>query len=292
MLRRLATIGIAVPLLTATMAAAPQVAQAAARDGVCDTGEFCLYYNSDQQGSVSDFAGSITDYGATQPSCYVFNGAGAGKGLCVKNHAASVWNRTSGPVTVYFNSNYAGVNQSIAASAKANLNASLKNQNASHKLGTTRTNLSYSLYNLSGGSVTCGFNGYVNTPGHHEGIDIARGIDSPVRALVSGQVINVVRGARGGSGLSTIAVYNASYDKTILYLHSAPLSTLAVGQTIGKGQQIAKEDWRGISSSTGRHTHVEMRLGRRTLAAKSVNDPVLENPDPTSFWNARGYNVR
>jgi len=283
-------------LLGATVVAAPS-AQAAGRDGTCTTGEFCLYYNSDQQGSVSDFpaAGleSIPDYG-TGTSCYVFKTAGvAGSGQCVKNNAASVRNLTTKSVTVYFNSGYGGATQTIAAGAAANLNATLKNNNASHRpTPTGRTNLSYSLYNLSGGTITCGFNGYVNTPGKHEGIDIARGLGSPVRALVSGQVTRITRGSRGSAGLSTIAIYNATYNKTIVYLHSAPLSTLAVGQQISKGQQIAVEDYRGIASSSSRHTHVEMRLGKQTSAAKSVNDYVLENPDPTTFWNARGYNIK
>ncbi|MGW2314972.1 peptidase inhibitor family I36 protein, partial [Actinomadura luteofluorescens] len=60
-------------------------ASAASRDGKCDSGEFCYYYNSDNQGSISDFTGSIADYGTTQPSCYDFKGDGNGKGLCVKN---------------------------------------------------------------------------------------------------------------------------------------------------------------------------------------------------------------
>lgn len=152
--------------------------------------------------------------------------------------------------------------------------------------------MSFSLYKLSGGRITAGFDGYVNTPGRHEGIDITRGVGSPVRALVSGQVINIVRGANGSSGLSTIAIYNATYDKTIVYLHSAPLSSLFVGQNVSRDQQIATEAWRGVSTSNSAHTHVEMRQGRRTSAAKSVNDWTLENPNPTPFWNARGYNVR
>jgi murein DD-endopeptidase MepM/ murein hydrolase activator NlpD len=206
-----------------------------------------------------------------------------------------VWNRSAKTVRVYFNSGYSGASQGVAAGARANLNATLKNENASHQFGAvnpSNTNLSYSLYQLSGGRITCGFDGYVNTPGRHEGIDIARGIGSPVRALVAGKVVNIVRGANGGSGLSTIAVYNATYDKTIVYLHSAPLSGLSIGQTVSRNQKIATEAWRGISSSSAAHTHVEMRLGRRTLAAKSVNDPHLDNPNPTAFWKARGYTVR
>ncbi|MFI5932006.1 peptidase inhibitor family I36 protein [Actinoplanes sp. NPDC051494] len=294
-MKRFKAIAIAALVGAGIVTVVPTAAQAAGRDGVCDSGEFCLYYNSDQGGSVSDFTGSVEDYGDTQPSCYEFKGAGNGKGDCVKNDAASFWNRTSGAVTVYFNSGYAGAAQGIASGAKGNLNATLKNENASHKFGTNSTgneNLSYSLYNASGGSITCGFDGYVNTPGRHEGIDIARGIGSPVRALVSGEVINLVRGANGSSGLSTIAVYNATLDKTVIYLHSDPLDSLAEGDTIKRDQKIATEAWHGVSSSSAAHTHVEMRLGRRELAAKSVNDSTLENPNPTAFWNARGYNVK
>jgi hypothetical protein len=115
-------------------AVAPGAASAAGRDGVCDSGEFCYYYNSNEAGSVSDFTDSQDDYGTTQPTCYEFKGAGAGKGVCVKNNAASVWNRTSKTVRVYFNSNFGGATQDFAAGAKGNLNATLKNNNASHEL--------------------------------------------------------------------------------------------------------------------------------------------------------------
>ena len=125
------------------VAVAPGAASAADRDGGCDSGEFCYYFNSNQAGSVSDFTDSLDDYGATQPSCYEFKGAGEGKGVCVKNNAASVWNRTSKTVRVYFNSNYAGASQDFAAGAKGNLNATLKNNNASHELlGTAPTGCS------------------------------------------------------------------------------------------------------------------------------------------------------
>jgi hypothetical protein len=110
-------------------------ASAASRNGTCDSGEFCYYYNSDFAGSVSDFTESIEDYGTTQPTCYEFKGAGNGQGQCIKNNAASVWNRTSSTVKVYFNSDFGGASQSFAAGAKANLNATLKNNNASHEIG-------------------------------------------------------------------------------------------------------------------------------------------------------------
>lgn len=136
LLRRLAAAGaVTATLLTGLLVTAAPAQAATARNGVCETGEFCYYFNSDHAGSLSDFSGSISDLGATQPSCYDFKSVGNGKGTCVKNHAASVWNRTSGPVTVFFNSGYAGAEQTVAADGKVNLNSALKNQNASHLFG-------------------------------------------------------------------------------------------------------------------------------------------------------------
>jgi len=133
MRRLMGILGLAVSMLVGAVVA-PGAAFAADRDGTCDSGEFCYYYNSNEAGSVSDFTDSVDDYGTTQPTCYDFKGAGAGKGVCVKNNAASVWNRTSKTVRVYFNSNNAGASQDFAPGAKGNLNATLKNNNASHEL--------------------------------------------------------------------------------------------------------------------------------------------------------------
>ncbi|MEV4583206.1 SpoIID/LytB domain-containing protein [Nonomuraea jabiensis] len=119
--------------LGGTVLAAASPASAAARDGVCDTGEFCYYFNSNNQGSLSDFTESIDDYATTQPTCYDFKGPGDGKGKCIKNAAASAWNRSSKTVRVYFNSGHTGTYQDFAPGAKGNLNATLKNQNASHQ---------------------------------------------------------------------------------------------------------------------------------------------------------------
>ncbi|MEU6753786.1 CHAP domain-containing protein [Spirillospora sp. NPDC046719] len=133
-LKRTLTFAGAALALTAPLVASGSPAFAAARDGVCDSGEFCYYYNSDEAGSISDFTTSIGDYGTTQPSCYDFKGPGNGQGVCVKNNAASAWNRTSHTVRVYYNSNYGGSYQDFAAGAKGNLNATLKNNNASHQI--------------------------------------------------------------------------------------------------------------------------------------------------------------
>ncbi|MCL2090702.1 MAG: peptidase inhibitor family I36 protein [Micrococcales bacterium] len=138
-------------LAAATVAAAGLVSlqaepsQAAARDGKCDPGEFCYFYNTDYKGSVSDFTASVADYGTTQPSCYEYKGAGDGKGRCIKNDAASAQNNTNQYVRVYYNSNYAGPYVELAPNTRANLTnlrstpagTNLKNNNASHRfMGT------------------------------------------------------------------------------------------------------------------------------------------------------------
>jgi cell wall-associated NlpC family hydrolase len=124
--------------VTPTALASPT--EPAPRDGFCDDGEFCYYYNSDAKGSISDFkVESLGNYGTTLPSCYDFKGGGNGKGQCIKNNAASVWNRTNHSVTVYSNSNYVGAHQDIDAGFKGNLNSALKNNNASHQPANNST---------------------------------------------------------------------------------------------------------------------------------------------------------
>jgi GH24 family phage-related lysozyme (muramidase) len=120
-------------LLTLSFAsAAPAIA--AANDGLCETGEFCYYYSATNAGSMRDFSSSsLPSYTDSTGSCYTFKSAGAGQGECVQNHAASVWNRTSSTVNVYYNSNYGGASQGFASNAKGDLNATLKNNNASHR---------------------------------------------------------------------------------------------------------------------------------------------------------------
>ena len=134
-LRRIASAASILALSIGALAF-PTTAQAAERDGVCDSGEVCFYHNSNQQGSVSDFTGSIPNYGDSQPDCYEFKGSGKGKGECLKNDAASVTNNTDHPVTVYYNSNFKGASQTIPAGTSTNLDPALKNNNASHQIGT------------------------------------------------------------------------------------------------------------------------------------------------------------
>ncbi|WET82570.1 peptidase inhibitor family I36 protein [Amycolatopsis sp. QT-25] len=116
--------------LTSVASAAP-----AARNGRCEDGEFCLNYNLNLSGAVSDFVTSIRNYGSTQPTCYEFIGPGAGAGQCLKNKAKSAQNRSSRPVTVYFNSDYGGDSEGFAPGAARNLKPALRNNVASHRFG-------------------------------------------------------------------------------------------------------------------------------------------------------------
>jgi cell wall-associated NlpC family hydrolase len=143
LMRRFSALLAVISLMASMLGLAVGVAapaSAAARDGVCDSGEFCYYYNSGNVGSVSDFTSSVSDYGTTQPGCYDFKSAAAGQGECIKNNAASVWNRSSQTVRVYFNTAYGGIYQNIGAGYKGGLSAELYNNNASHQfVGTAGT---------------------------------------------------------------------------------------------------------------------------------------------------------
>ena len=74
----------------------------------------------------------------------------------------------------------------------------------------------------------------------------------------------------------------------MIYLHAK--SKVTAGDKITKGQVIASESSIGAGSAV--HTHVEMRPGKQTRASKSVGDPTLDNPNPTTFWSSQGYSVK
>ena len=153
------------------------------------------------------------------------------------------------------------------------------------------TALSTALYKSNSGVISCGFDGYEYLEYHHEGIDFVKGYDSSVYSLIDGVITRVTEGANGSKGLSTIAIYSEATGKTVVYLHTNPLDSLKPGQTVTKGQKIATEAWRSCSKASDTHTHVEVRNGRHTAAAISRNC-ILENENPTSFWNSQGYAVK
>ncbi|GAA1992734.1 peptidase inhibitor family I36 protein [Kitasatospora viridis] len=122
----------AAALGAAVLAAAPAYADG---PGDCPSDVACLFYNSGFQGSYfGDGAGnSQTPENYLYNSWYTFGGGnGSGAGQYVKNNAASVYDyNINYSVTIYYNSNNAGPSQTIGPDAGANLNSTLKNNNAS-----------------------------------------------------------------------------------------------------------------------------------------------------------------
>ncbi|MEU8138807.1 peptidase inhibitor family I36 protein [Streptodolium elevatio] len=115
--------------LGALLVAAPP-AQAAG-PSFCDeaTGDTCLYYNSGRTGGFYGASQNVVNYTSDMKF-----GIGNGKGLPVKNNAASVYNfHRIWNVTIYYNSNKscAYACQSFAPKTGGNLNSQMKNNNAS-----------------------------------------------------------------------------------------------------------------------------------------------------------------
>lgn len=153
--------------------------------------------------------------------------------------------------------------------------------------GGSLTNALYGIH-TDGSKISCGFDGYVSLRQkfgyRHEGIDFTYKPGAAVYSLTDGYVTNVERGS--ANSLSTVAIYYAAADKTVVYLHLAP--TVEPGANVVKGSQIGTEDSRKAGSA---HTHVEVRDGYRTKAAVS-SDTQLVNNNPTAFWNSLGYTVK
>lgn len=91
-------------------------------------GSSCLFYHPDDQGAHFGDRFSINYQG------YVFGGGGAGNGLPVRNNAASAWNNDTQctlHIWVYPLGTSGNIQQSIQSLTYANLNSSLRNNNAS-----------------------------------------------------------------------------------------------------------------------------------------------------------------
>lgn len=133
------------------------------------------------------------------------------------------------------------------------------------------------LYGESGGKISCGFDGYTSTSGRHEGIDCVYSSGHSVYSILDGKVTSA---RQASNGLTTIAIYNSSFDVTIIYLHTKSFA-VSTGETVTQGRKIALEGKNGASSA---HTHVELRPGYQTSASKSTDDPVLNNPNPYPYY--------
>ncbi|OJF11096.1 hypothetical protein BG844_28560 [Couchioplanes caeruleus subsp. caeruleus] len=99
-------------------AGAPQPLAAALSNGVCESGEFCLYRDRNRSGPVKDYGTAVDDTyyrGKTWP---IVGGE-------LDNTASSVWNRTGCEVRVYQFSDYNGNVAVIAAGSWRNFGDTL-----------------------------------------------------------------------------------------------------------------------------------------------------------------------
>ena len=137
------------------------------------------------------------------------------------------------------------------------------------------------LYGGRSGQISCDYDGYSSIAGRHEGIDFVQGRGAAIYSLTAGKVIRITNGADNETDLSTIAIYDADNDKTVIYLHCTPSEHLDAGMMIAQGEFLGLESSRGASID---HTHVEVADGYTFSAKYSVNDAILENSDPYYYW--------
>jgi len=95
--------------------------------------------------------------------------------------------------------------------------------------------------------------------GFHRGIDtfFLKGSSTPVYAIASGVVII--------KGNGYISIYNKALNKTLTYMHTKPLSSLAKHSLVAAGDQIGTEAGRSMNSTTNDqpiHNHFEVNLGQ------------------------------
>ncbi|MFC7593890.1 peptidoglycan DD-metalloendopeptidase family protein [Terrabacter sp. GCM10028922] len=262
MFRRIATSLVAAVGLAAAVVAVAPTASATARNGVCESGEFCLYYNSDHLGSRVDLVNSQRDYGSGA-GCITFVSSGAGQGQCVKNNTASVWNRTSKPVFVFFNSDFGGVYDQIPSGAKVNLNANVKNENASQIIGdaSLRFPLSTTQAHVKSRSpLTWCWDSKVNCHHDYNAADIFANTGTPVISPVAGTVKTVnVR----SSGVGSTVTVKDSFGRLwyFAHMHHSPAPVVVVGQSVSKGQRIGTVGTSAHALGTQPHLHIDMRVG-------------------------------
>jgi hypothetical protein len=127
--RVLAGLTALVTAITGITAAAPAASAASLHD--CPDLYLCFYFNSDFGGAHASYFYSDGDLGN---ELFRYGGTN-GRGVQVKNNAASVVNNAEWTATVYFNSGCNGsvASQSFRPYSGGNLSATMKNNNASFR---------------------------------------------------------------------------------------------------------------------------------------------------------------
>lgn len=258
--RLLAGLATVLAVAAGLVSTAP-TASAAARNGVCESGEFCLYYNSGTAGSLVDLVNSQRDYG-TGSGCVAFVSSGSGRGQCVKNNTASVYNRTGKLVSVFYNSDFGGVYDVIPNGARVDLNANVKNNNASQIVGdaSLRFPLAVSQATIKNQSPAWCWDSKSNC--HHD--YNAADIFAPTGTAVVSPVSGTVKTVRGGSETSgATATVKDAFGRLWFFQHmdNSPGPVVSVGQHVDKGDRIGTVGTRAHAMGTDPHLHIDMRVG-------------------------------
>ena len=111
--------------------------------------------------------------------------------------------------------------------------------------------------------------------GVHEGVDFTNAPGAALFTILDGVV------TRAGDSDGTVAVYNADYDVTMLYLHCEKIKVRR-GDELKVGDYIAQE---GKKGSDGTYTHVEMRIGRHATP-NPYRNTILESDCPYPVMQA------
>ena len=109
------------------------------------------------------------------------------------------------------------------------------------------------------------------------------GYGANICSVIDGELIRVSSG-NDEDLVSTIAIYDAEYDRTVVYLHLVPNPNLKVGSQIHRGDYLGTESSRGADAV---HTHIEVVNGRTYYANLSVDDYYLDNEPPYRYWAVR-----
>ncbi|WP_326773947.1 peptidase inhibitor family I36 protein [Streptomyces sp. NBC_01445] len=136
--QKIVSLAVSVPAVAvAVLGMAPQ-AQADAGQSCLDSESNCgvFYYNSGREGSFTAFRGSSV----SNLSGYTFLTSGAGKGVAVKNNAASFYNASDQIATVFYSSGYGGACDTFAKFAATDRLHYTYNENASLGFGKSGVN--------------------------------------------------------------------------------------------------------------------------------------------------------
>ena len=131
--------------------------------------------------------------------------------------------------------------------------------------------------------------------GGHAGYDVAHiDDDAPFYSLTDGVVIEVKHpNPNDIKELSHIAIYNATHNKTVLYLHPSAIK-VEEGQTVEVGRLLGRQGNTG--NSTNPHVHLEVRLNRSEQASWGITasertDRPNENPIPFLYEQAKDFEI-